>query len=135
PAPQVARGSAKPPPGPAAGQPPAQAPSQGIVQVGFTTPQPAPELTEHRRFDYRRVEVRRDKNEWKLVCGSHVLANFGANQLDAQLAWNTIQHYRFTEHCWIGKPAPVFSYFLVGGQAPRGLKFGILTQPLRPDAV
>jgi hypothetical protein len=135
PGPQVTRGTAKPPPGTAADPQPTQTPARAIVQVGFTAPQPAPELTEHRRFDYRRVEVRRDKNEWKLVCGSHVLANFGPNQLDAQLAWNTIQHYRFTEQCFLGKPVPVFSYFLIGGQAPRGLKFGIMTQPLRPEAV
>ncbi len=133
PAPEVVRGTAKAPPTPGA----ARSQSPGVVQAGFATPapEPKPELTEHRRFDYRRVEVRRDRNDWKLVCGGHVLANFGPNQLDAQLAWNTIQHYRFTEQCLIGKPVPVFSYFLVGGQAPRGLKFGLLTQPLKPEAV
>jgi hypothetical protein len=125
------RGTAKPPPS----LKPAQPLGQGVVQASFAIPEPKPELTEHHRFDYRRVEVRRDKNEWKLVSGSLVLGNFGPNQLDAQLAWNTIQHYRFTEQCVIGKPTPSFSYFLVGGQAPRGLKFGIMTQPLRPGSV
>ena len=107
----------------------------GNPPASLSTPELANSLTEHYRFDYRQAEVRRDKNEWKLVCGSHVLANFGTNQMDARLAWNTLQHYRFTEQCLIGRPNPSFSYFLIGGQPARGLKFGIAVQPFQPETV
>ena len=108
----------------------------GVARIGFAQkPVRVEPQTEHVRFDFRRVEVRRDKNEWKLVCDNHVLANFGANQQDARLAWNTIQHYHFSEHCLIGRPHASFSYYLIGGQAPRGLMFGIMTQPFHPETV
>jgi hypothetical protein len=109
-------------------------PGAGKVPTS-SVPDRANGLTEHFRFDYRQAEVRRDKNEWKLVCGNQVLANFGTNQMDARLAWNTLQYYRFSEQCLIGRPAPAFSYFLVGGQPARGLKFGIPVEPFRPEAV
>jgi hypothetical protein len=88
-----------------------------------------------RRFDFRRVEVRQDRGEWKLVVGADVLANFGPDRQAADLAWKTVQHYRFTELVSVGRPSPSFSYFLVNGQAPHGLEFGIPAQPFRPESV
>jgi hypothetical protein len=105
------------------------------LPASLSPPEQSNSLSEHYRFDYRQAEVRRDKNEWALVCGNHVLANFGTNQMDARLAWNTLQYYRFTEQCLIGRPTPTFSYFLIGGQPARGLKFGIPVQPFRPETV
>jgi hypothetical protein len=108
----------------------------GVVKAGAAAPAaPAGALTEHWRFDFRGVQVRCDKGEWKLTCGSRVLASFGPNQLEARQAWNAVQYYRFSEQCRIGRPTPSFSYFLVAGQAPRGLRSGLATQPFRPEAV
>lgn len=126
--PQQAGAPARPaqPPGQSKGGPP-----PGVTQT--SVPPAAPDG--HRRFDPRRVEVKRDKNEWKLMVGRDVLANFGPNQQEAYLAWNTVQHYRFNELVSIGRPTPSFSYFLISGQPPRNTKFGIQTQPFRPEAV
>ena len=44
-----------------------------------------------------------------------------------------IQHYHFTELCPIGKSNPTFSYFLVHGQAPRGLMLGVYSTAFRPE--
>ena len=132
------RAPALPPPGqPRAGpgQRAAVKGSPGIVPAGTLPPVQTAPLTERRRFDFTRAEVRRDKGDWKLMCGTHVLANFGQNQLDANLALNTLRHYRFTEHCLLGRPVPVFSYFLIGGQSAQGLKFGLPAQAFRPEAV
>jgi hypothetical protein len=86
-------------------------------------------------FDYRQVQVRRDDKEWKLVFGSYVFANFGDDRYAAQQALSLFQYYHFTEQILIGQPAPTFSYFLVAGQPPRGLKFGQPAEAFRPEAV
>jgi hypothetical protein len=132
------RAPSMPPPRPNGSEPGQRAYAKagpGNLAASLSPPEKANSLTEHYRFDYRQAEVRRDKNEWQLVCGNHVLANFGTNQMDARLAWNTLQYYRFSEQCLIGRPSPSFSYFLVGGQPPRGLKFGIPVQPFQPETV
>jgi hypothetical protein len=95
----------------------------------------APSFPERLPFDYRQVQVRRDQGDWKVVYGSHVFANFGPDQMTAQQVLNLFQYYRFTEQLVIGRPVPAFSFFLVGGQAPRGLKFGIPAESFSPEAV
>src|SRR5207249_6784379 len=83
-------------------------------------------LGERVPFDWRRVELRQDKQDWKLVAGSYALANFGGHQDDARRALTALQFYRFTEQHWIGPPAAsALTYFLVNGQPPRGLVFGV----------
>jgi hypothetical protein len=86
-------------------------------------------------FDSRQVQVRRDGKDWKLICGSYTLANFGPNERDARQALAAVQYYRFNQHCLVGRPTPAFSYFLVSGRAPQGLMFGLHSIPFRPDAV
>jgi len=94
-----------------------------------------PSLPERLPFDYRQVQLRHDQNDWKLVFGGHVFANFGADQLAAQQALSLFQYYRFTEQLLIGRPVPTFTYFLVAGQAPRGLKFGLPAEAFFPESV
>jgi hypothetical protein len=103
----------------------------GETRGAATPPSPPVRLA----FDFRQVQVRRDGADWKLTFGSHVFANFGDDQLAAKQAQSLFQHYRFTEQFLIGRPVLTFSYFLVAGQAPRGLKFGVLTEAFRPEAV
>jgi hypothetical protein len=86
-------------------------------------------------FDWRMVQVRRDGADWKLECGGYALANFGADERAARQALAVVQHYRFTEQCRIGKPTPTCTYYLVNGQPPRGVSFGVNNVPFRPDAL
>ena len=44
-----------------------------------------------------------------------------------------MQYYHFTEQCQVGQPTPYCTYFLVGGQAPRGIPFGVQGRPLDVD--
>jgi hypothetical protein len=76
-------------------------------------------------FDWRQVTVKHEKEEWKLMAGGHLLANFEGNERDARLALNAVQHYRFTEHYTIGRPPAGLTYFLIGSQPPRSLMFGL----------
>jgi hypothetical protein len=86
------------------------------------------------RFDPGRVEVKQDGGLWRLVYAQHVLASFG-NQEEARQAQGVIRFYRFTEQCFLGGAAPAFSYFLVHGQAPLGVRFGVPARAFLPAAV
>jgi hypothetical protein len=46
-----------------------------------------------------------------------------------------VQHYHFTEHYLAGGPGAHLSYFMVNGQAARGLMLGVPSQPFQPDSV
>jgi hypothetical protein len=83
-------------------------------------------------FDYRQVQLRQDQGKLKLVLGSYVFADFGADRMSAEQALGLFQHYRFTEQCLIGHPHASYAYFLVAGRAPRGLQFGLAAEPFRP---
>jgi hypothetical protein len=86
-------------------------------------------------FDWRQVQLRQEEGVWKLAAGAYVLATFGADEQAGRQALAAVNHYHFTEHCRIGAPEPLFSYFLVHGQAPRGLMFGLRSQAFGPDKV
>lgn len=88
---------------------------------------------ERESFDWRRAELRREGTSWKLVVGRETLADFGGRESDAREALRTIQYYRFTERCEIGASAMPFVYYLVNGQAPRGLRFGFRNTSFAPD--
>jgi hypothetical protein len=84
-------------------------------------------------FDWRQVQVRQEEGVWKLAAGPYMLASFGIEEEAARQALAAVRHYHFTEHCRVGQPVPVFSYFLVSGQAPRGMLFGLSGQAFEPD--
>jgi hypothetical protein len=86
-------------------------------------------------FDWRQAQLRREGETWKLTAGSHVLAEFGHDEAAARQALSAVQHYRFNEHYLVGGPGAHLSYFLVNGQAPRGLMFGVPSQPFPPEGV
>ena len=86
-------------------------------------------------FNWRQVQVRQDHGDWKLMAGSYVLANCGRSDRTASDALRVLQHYRFTEHCRIGQPTPSFTFFLVNGQPPRGVMFGLNSVPFRPETL
>ncbi len=93
-------------------------------------PPEAPGLTERVSFDWRQAQVRKELGRWKVTAGSHVLADFGDNQHAAAEALKAVQFYHFSEHCQVGQPSPYCSYYLVGGQAPHGVPFGVHPQPI-----
>ena len=111
----------------------------GVVPVGrqLSTPNslvPDPsELTDHVPLDWRQVQVRKDGEEWQFVQGPYAIANFGTNEADARAALAVFQYYRFTEHCLVGHPKPVFSCFLVKGAAPHGVMFGLDNVSFHPE--
>jgi hypothetical protein len=84
-------------------------------------------------FDWRQAQLRQDGGSWKLAAGGLVLADFGGDAQAARQAWSAMQYYRFTERREVGDAAGKFRYFLVAGQPPEGLMFGVDSQPLPAD--
>jgi hypothetical protein len=103
------------------------------------TPAPpaAPDLLDAERVpvDWQRAGLRQDADGWKLVAGTTTLANFGSHDRDARLALAAVRYYRFTEHGAVGHPQPLFSYFLVNGQAPRGAMLGLQHDTFHPQTL
>ncbi len=87
---------------------------------------------EHVPIDWRQARVFREGNDWKLMAGDYCLANFGYGERDAQDALRVLQTYRVTEEYRVGKSSGV-SCFLINGQPPRGLPFGLRQVPFRPE--
>jgi hypothetical protein len=85
-------------------------------------------------FDWRQVQLRQDEGgKWELASGTLVLARFGTDAQAGHLALDAVRHYRLTEQCRVGRPTPLFSYFLSQGQAPRGVMFGLSGLAFQPD--
>jgi hypothetical protein len=86
-------------------------------------------------LDARQVQVRRDGSSWKLMAGATCIADFGAGERDAREALRVVQNYHFTEFCRIGDSPAGLAYFLVNGQAPHGVAFGLRSQSFRPEVL
>jgi hypothetical protein len=54
------------------------------------------------------------------VDGNNWLLAYGWDQAAADRARATIRHYGFTEMCFIGRPGPSMTYYLVNHQPPSG---------------
>jgi hypothetical protein len=92
-------------------------------------------LTDHVPLDWHQVRLRVDGPDFKLVLGNYTIFNFGKAEREARQGLAAAQYHRFTEECLVGHPKPVFTYFLVNGQAPRGLVFGVDHLEFDPAAV
>ncbi len=66
------------------------------------------------------VSAQRIQNRWKVVDGNHWLLDFANDQAAAVRARNTIRHYGLNKICFIGRPDPSMSYWLVNNQVPTG---------------
>jgi hypothetical protein len=84
-------------------------------------------------FDWRQVQVRQDRDGWKLANGGQELARFAAER-DARQALGAVQHYHLSERCRVGS-AGGCAVFLASGQPPRGLLFGLPGESFNPDAL
>jgi hypothetical protein len=92
-----------------------------------------PALGDRVAFDCRQLQLRLDGGTWKLCSGSYTIADFGPNLPEARRALDFLQFYRCNEHCLVGQPTLLFSFFLCAGQAPRGVAFGLAGRAFRPD--
>jgi hypothetical protein len=109
-------------------------PSAAVVQPAVAphgeTAMVAPEnLT---TFDPKRTELVRNGNHWQLVADGTVLTDFGAHEMDAQVALRLVRDLGLTQHATVGSPAPVMEYWLRDGKAPYGLTSGLQLHPLDP---
>ena len=70
-------------------------------------------------FTTRNVELRADGRNWVLTDGRSRMITFDDRRV-GERALETIRHYRLDSRCFVGRPGPSMSYWLVGGQAPEG---------------
>jgi hypothetical protein len=64
-----------------------------------------------------------------------VMFDFGKNQAAANRSLKVIRFYKMNNSCSAGRPDPVFNYFLVGNNAPRGTMSGQDCIKFNPDAI
>jgi serine protease len=72
---------------------------------------------------------------WKVVDGGNWLLDYANDQSAAQRAANTIRHYGINRECFIGRPGPSMTYWLVGNQAPSGTFAGEDCIAITPSAL
>jgi hypothetical protein len=92
-------------------------------------------FTDHIPLDWHQTRLKMDGPDYKLAQGNYTIVNTGKGEREARQAMGAVQYYRFTEECLVGHPKPLFTYFLVNGQAPRGLMFGVEHVDFDPEAV
>jgi hypothetical protein len=81
-------------------------------------------------FDPRTAEIRWIDNRWQLLAGGVWLKDFGRRQWDAEQALRLIRELGLNQHGTVGTPQTIMEYWLVNGQAPRGLALGQRLSPL-----
>lgn len=72
-------------------------------------------------IDPRKLDVRRDRNEWVVAAGPDVLARFGASDWAARDAKKVLQDMRVTEVCAVGG----VTFFLSNGVPPSRVPFSV----------
>lgn len=88
-------------------------------------------------FDPSRVRLSWTNRRWQLVTETgELLKDFGSQDQDARLALQLIQELGLNQRAVIGEPVPILEYWLVDGQAPRGLpRSGMRVVTLVPAAL
>lgn len=71
----------------------------------------------------------------KIVDGTMWLLDFGLRKNEAVKALKIIQHYRLNSQCFVGRPNPSMSYWLVNGTAPSGSLPGEDCLSFNPDNI
>lgn len=103
--------------------------AQGMRQLAS----PSLSMSGQLRFQTQDVRVRLEGSSWQLVHEEYVLADFGQDVLAAHQALDMLRYYGCNELHLIGHPQPVFSYYLVNGRAPQGLRHGMRGQEFQPQ--
>jgi hypothetical protein len=83
--------------------------------------------------DWRRLDVLREDNHWRLVAGKQVVADFGQSEREGRQVQQLLQQFRCTEYCAVGTSG--FGFFLAGGRAPQGPLIGLNAHPIRPESL
>jgi hypothetical protein len=60
------------------------------------------------------------QGRWKLVDGSMWMLDFGSKAAEAQRAEAIVKHYKLSRQCFVGRPDPSFTYWLVDNHAAAG---------------
>jgi hypothetical protein len=122
-------------PGPASTGPASPLASMPLPTLGMRHPFEfaMPEGEDREAITWQRCELFCDNAAWKLVEGKRTLLELGRNPKTARDALQVLRHYRFTEQCRTGTSPMSFRCFLVDGQAPRGLMFGMPSIAFQPD--
>jgi len=89
------------------------------------------------RFDPEGAELkmvlRNGLPHWGLYEGEHGIADLGVVPDDAETALEIIRHYGMNRICFVGRPDPSMTYFLVDGAAPNGAYPGETCEPIDPN--
>lgn len=83
-------------------------------------------------FSPANADARLINGQWKVVDGNMWLLHYGADSTGAIKAENTIHHYGMNKQCFIGRPNPSMSYYLVNNAAPTGAYPGEDCIPFAP---
>jgi hypothetical protein len=86
-------------------------------------------------FNPDTTEVKKHKNDWRIVDGDHSMFNFHDKKDEADKALAIIKFYRMNESCFVGRPDPSFSYLKVSGAAPTGAFTGEDCIAFNPAAI
>jgi len=75
-------------------------------------------------FNPDQVEAKLVGSGWKVVQGGMWMMDFGAGKAEAEKAVKIIKHYRMTQQCFVGRPAPegknLMMYFKTATGVPMG---------------
>jgi cathepsin L len=96
---------------------------------------PKPMTEDCLSFNHTIAAVKKFNNSWKIVDGDHVMFDFGKNQAAASRSLKVIKFYKMNSSCSVGRPDPVFNYFLVGNSAPGGTMSGQDCIKFNPNAI
>jgi hypothetical protein len=61
-------------------------------------------------YNPNNIDVNQVQGHWKIVEGSHWIADFGTNEDEAWLALSLMKKYGFTRNCFVGRPNPSMTY-------------------------
>jgi hypothetical protein len=64
------------------------------------------------------------QGRWKLVDGSMWLLDFADKAAEARQAEAIVKHYKLSRQCFVGRPGPSFTYWLVDNRAAAGSMSG-----------
>jgi hypothetical protein len=74
-------------------------------------------------FDHRRLDLRRDQEDWILFDGRGTVARFGRNEREAQSALQILRQFQCSEICRFGGNG--FGILLSNGRPPHGSLIGV----------
>lgn len=82
-------------------------------------------------IDPKRIDIRKEGGEYKLVSGGDLIGRFGPSEWAARDALKLIQDARFTEFCRIGET----TFFLIDGKPPTKVPFNVQGRTFDPKNV